>query len=201
VAVLTPDDHRAALASDDPAVRRRLASVGQPLPTVEIEIRDADGHPLPAGEKGEVYVRGEQVAGEYLGRNALTDDGWLPTNDAGWVDEHGYLYLDGRLDDVIVRGAENLSPGEIEAVLLDHPAVAEAAVVGIPDAEWGEAVAAAVVLRPGAVASEAALQQWVRDRLRSTRTPQVIQIRDELPYNETGKLLRRVIRDELSTPG
>ena len=149
IAVLTPDDHRESAASDDPAVRRRLGSVGRPLPSIELEIRGPEGDVLPAGERGEIYVRGEQVAGEYLGRSVLTDDGWFPTNDAGYVDEHGFLYLEGRLDDVIVRGAENLSPGEIEETLLAHPAVAEAAVVGVPDPEWGEAVAAAVVLAEG----------------------------------------------------
>jgi acyl-CoA synthetase (AMP-forming)/AMP-acid ligase II len=197
IAVLTPDDHREALSSEAPEVRRRLTSVGRPLPTIELEIRDANGRPVPQGEKGEIHVRGEQVSGEYLGRSVLTDDGWFPTRDAGWLDDEGFLFLDGRLDDVIVRGAENLSPGEIEEVLVSHPAVAEAAVVGIPDAEWGEAVAAAVVLAPGADATTTELQDWVRERLRSTKTPQVIQVREEMPYNETGKLLRRVIRDEL----
>jgi len=200
VSVLTPEDHREAVASDDPAVRRRLASVGRPLPSVEVEIRDADGNVLPPEERGEIYVRGEQVAGEYLGRSLLTDDGWFPTNDAGFLDADGFLYLDGRLDDVIVRGAENLSPGEIEDTLVAHPAVADAAVVGIPDPEWGEAVAAAVVLRPEAEVGEGELKDWVREHLRSTKTPQVIQIRDEMPYNETGKLLRRVIREELAAP-
>ena len=198
VSVLTPDDHREAIASEDPIVRARLGSVGRPLPTVELEIRGPDGQLLPIGERGEVYVRGEQVAGEYLGRSVLTDDGWFPTNDAGHLDEHGFLHLDGRLDDVIVRGAENLSPGEIEDVLASHPAVAEAAVVGVPDREWGEAVAAAVVLEEGATATDDELRAWVRDRLRSTRTPTVIQFRSELPYNETGKLLRRVLRSELA---
>ena len=94
-------------------------------------------------------MRGEQVAGEYVGNNVLTEDGWFRTRDAGWFDEHGFFYVDGRLDDVIVRGAENISPGEIEEVLMAHTAVAEAAVIGIPDAEWGEAVAAVVVLHPG----------------------------------------------------
>jgi len=200
VAVLTPDDHREALDSPDPSVRRRLASVGQPLPTLELEIRGPDGRLLGAGERGEIYVRGEQVAGEYLGRSVLTDDGWFPTNDAGYLDEHGFLFLEGRLDDVIVRGAENLSPGEIEDTLLSHPSVAEAAVVGVPDAEWGEAVAAAVVLEEGSEVSEHELQQWVRERLRSTKTPDHIQFRAEMPYNETGKLLRRVLREELA-PG
>lgn len=198
VSVLTPSDHREAVASDDPVVRGRLGSVGRPLPTVEVDIRDPDGLPVPPGERGEVWVRGEQVAGEYLGRSVLTEDGWFCTRDAGWIDAEGFLYLDGRLDDVIVRGGENLSPGEIEDTLAGHPAVAEAAVVGIPDPEWGEAVAAAVVLEPGASVTAEELQQWVRERLRSTKAPQVIQFREEMPYNETGKLLRRVIRQELS---
>jgi acyl-CoA synthetase (AMP-forming)/AMP-acid ligase II len=198
IAVLTPEDHREAVASTDPQVRARLGSVGRPLPTVEVEIRDPDGRPVPTGETGEVWVRGEQVAGEYLGGSALTEEGWFRTRDAGRLDAAGFLYLDGRLDDVIVRGGENLSPGEIEDTLVAHPAVAEAAVVGIPDPEWGEAVAAAVVLVPGAAVTAEELQAWVRDRLRSTRAPSVIQFRPELPFNETGKLLRRVIREELA---
>jgi len=102
---------------------------------------------------------------------------------------------------VIVRGGENLSPGEIEDALLAHPAVRDAGVVGLPDEEWGETVAAAVVLRAGGGASVAELQDWVRARLRSSRTPAVIEFRAELPYNETGKLLRRVLRTELGQEG
>jgi acyl-coenzyme A synthetase/AMP-(fatty) acid ligase len=128
----------------------------------------------------------------------LTADGWFPTNDGGWLDEGGFLFVEGRLDDVIVRGAENLSPGEIEDTLLTHPAVAEAGVVGIPDDEWGETVAAAVVLKPGSAATAEELQDWVRTRLRSSRAPTVVDFRPELPYNETGKLLRRVLRAELA---
>ena len=153
---------------------------------------------MPPGEKGEIWVRGEQVAGEYVGRSVLTEDGWFPTRDAGWFDADGFLYVDGRLDDVIVRGSENLSPGEIEDVLMLHPAVAEAAVIGVPDAEWGEAVAAVVVLHGGQAADAPELQAWVRERLRSTKMPGLIDFRDELPYSPTGKLLRRVLRDELS---
>ena len=200
IATLGPQDHRAAFESDDPAVRARLGSVGRPLPSLELEIRDPDGRPVPIGERGEIFVRGEQVSGEYLGRSALTADGWFPTNDGGRLDDGGFLFVEGRLDDVIVRGAENLSPGEIEDTLITHPAVAEAGVVGIPDDEWGETVAAAVVLQPGAEATVAELQDWVRARLRSSRTPTVIRVRTELPYNETGKLLRRVLRTELTEP-
>ena len=198
IAVLGPDDHRAAAAGDDPEVRRRLTSVGQALPSVEIEIRDEDGAKLGPGQRGEIYVRGEQVSGEYLGRGSnVLSDGFFPTRDAGSMDAEGYLFVEGRADDVIVRGGENMSPGEIEDVLLEHPAVADAGVVGVPDEEWGEAVAAAVVLHAGRDASEADLQSWVRERLRSSRTPQRIEFRPELPYNETGKLLRRVLRAEL----
>jgi acyl-CoA synthetase (AMP-forming)/AMP-acid ligase II len=198
VAILGPREHRAAWASSDPTLRARLRSVGVPVPSVEVEIRSADGAVAPVGERGEVYVRGEQVAGEYLGRSLLTEDGWFPTRDAGYFDEGGFLYLDGRLDDVIVRGGENLSPGEIEDALIDHEAVAAACVVGVPDTQWGEVVAAVVVLVADAQASEGQLQSWVRARLRSTKTPEFIDFRAELPYNETGKLLRRVLRDELA---
>jgi acyl-CoA synthetase (AMP-forming)/AMP-acid ligase II len=198
VAVLGPEEHRVAFVSDDPEVRARLGSVGRPLPTLELEIRGPDGDVLPAGETGEIYVRGDQIAGEYHGRSALDADGWFPTNDGGHLDSAGFLFVEGRLDDVIVRGGENMSPGEIEDVLLQHPAVAEAAVVGVPDNEWGEVVAAAVVLEPGMTAGEPELQAWVRDRLRSSRMPTVVEIRDALPYNETGKLLRRVLKEDLA---
>jgi fatty-acyl-CoA synthase len=198
IAVLGPEDHREAAASEDPAVRRRLGSVGRPLPSVEIEIRDGNGRQVPTGSQGEIYVRGEQVSGEYLSHRALDDDGWFPTRDRGLLDEDGFLYVDGRADDVIVRGAENLSPGEIEDVLLQHDAVAEAAVVGLPDNEWGECVVAAVVLREGAEATEAELQGWVRGQLRSSKTPTQVRFLQSLPHNETGKLLRRVLRERLA---
>ena len=158
ISLLTPEDHREAFASADRSVRRRLGSVGRPLESVEVEIRDAEGKAVPLGHRGEVWVRGEQVAGEYLDATVLTPNGWFRTRDAGYLDDAGYLYLDGRLDDVIVRGAENISPCEIEDVLLSHPAVAEAAVVGVPDSEWGEAVAAVIVLADGVDVSAAELQ-------------------------------------------
>ena len=142
----------------------------------------------------------------------VSADGWLATNDGGWLDQEGFLFVEGRLDDVIVRGGENLSPGEIEEVLLLHPAVADAAVIGVPDEEWGEAVAA--VDRAGRAGhagetavdeaaldavDEAALRAWVAERLRSTRAPERIEFRPELPYSETGKLLRRVLKAEFGS--
>jgi long-chain acyl-CoA synthetase len=199
IAVLGPDDHRAAAASSDPAVQQRLTSVGKPTAAVEIEIRDEAGTKLAAGQPGLVFVRGGQVSGEYLAQgSALDGDGWFSTRDRGYVDADGFLFLEGRADDVIVRGGENISPGEIEDVLVGHPAVADAAVVAVPDEQWGEGVGAAVVLKPGAKASIAELQELVRKQLRSSRVPQTIVFRDALPYNETGKVLRRVIRQEFT---
>jgi acyl-CoA synthetase (AMP-forming)/AMP-acid ligase II len=197
IAVLDPADHRRFAASDDPAARRRLGSVGRPVPSVQIEIRDPDGTPVAPSVSGEIFVRGEQVAGEYLDGTRLEDGGWFATRDAGYLDTYGYLFLDGRLDDVIVRGGENLSPGEIEDVLLAHPDVREVAVVGLPDPEWGEQVVAAVVPAAGATADAPALQRWVRERLRSSRTPSRVEFVPALPYTDTGKVLRRVLRDQL----
>ena len=195
ITLLGPEDHRQAVTSPDPAARRRLGSVGVPLPSVEIEIRDDAGHSLGADEPGEIYVRGPQVSGEYLERNALTEDGWFPTRDAGHLDVDGYLYLSGRADDVIVRGAENISPSEIEDVLLSHDAVADAAAVAIPSEEWGETVGAAVVLKPNREVTIHELQHLVKSELRSSRVPEVIRFQEELPYTETGKLLRRVLKE------
>jgi len=197
IAVLGPDDHREAMSSSDEAVRKRLGSVGRPLPTLEVEIRGPEGELLSAGQSGEIYVRGEQVSGEYLHKKAVQDDGWFATNDGGWMDDDGYLYVEGRLDDVIVRGGENISPGEIEDVLREHPQVADVAVLGLPDNEWGELVAAAVVTKDGDPSGDE-LAGWVKARLRSTKTPEVWEFREALPYNETGKLLRRQLKVEMT---
>jgi acyl-CoA synthetase (AMP-forming)/AMP-acid ligase II len=195
IALLGPEDHRTAHASKDPVVHARLGSVGQPLPTVEIEIRDEEGNKLAAGERGEIYVRGEQVSGEYKGRSALDKDGWFPTRDAGWLDAEGYLFLAGRTDDVIVRGGENMSPGEIEDVLTAHPAIADAAAIGVPSVEWGEAVGIAIVAKPGqSLPNDDEIKALIKDRLRSSRVPERIVRLDALPYNEMGKLLRREVR-------
>src|SRR5258708_36258097 len=109
--------HRAAIGATDPDVQRRLGAVGRPLPSLEVEIRDPDGAVLPAGQSGEIYVRGEQVSGEYTHKKMLLDDGWFATNDGGWMDEEGYLFVEGRLDDVIVRGGGDSSPRESQGVL------------------------------------------------------------------------------------
>ena len=200
IAVLGPDDHRIALLSGDPVVRRRLGSVGQALPAVELEVRQPDGKCCPPGHSGEIHVRGDQIAGEYMGQNLLDADGWFATKDAGFLDEEGYLFIEGRLDDVIVRGGENISPGEVEDVLRAHPCVRDVAVLGLPDIQWGERVAA-VIVPQGHVPAIEELADWVKARLRSTKTPETWEFREELPYNETGKLLRRVLKAELAAVG
>jgi acyl-CoA synthetase (AMP-forming)/AMP-acid ligase II len=197
ISVLGPEDHRRAMSSADPTIRARLGSVGRPLPTIELEIRDPDDKPVSPGDAGEIWVRGEQVAGEYLGKPGFEGDGWFRTRDEGYL-RGGYLYLCGRLDDVIVRGGENMSPGEIEDAIASHPSVSDVAVVGMPDNEWGERVVACVVIRAGTTATDAELKEWVRGRLRSSKVPQQIELRETLPYNDTGKLLRRVLKAELA---
>jgi acyl-CoA synthetase (AMP-forming)/AMP-acid ligase II len=196
IAVLGPDDHRAALLGD-PVARARLGSAGLVLPGIHVEIRGPDG-PLPTGASGDIHVRGEQVSGEYRGAGSLLDDGgWFATRDRGWVDDDGYLFVEGRTDDTIIRGGENIAPAEIEDVLLDHPAVAEAAVVGIPDEHWGQDIAAAVVLRPGQTIAAEELRQWARTRLRGSKTPALVVIREALPQTSTGKVLRRELLADL----
>ena len=202
VALLGPDEHRAAVASDDPAVRRRLASAGRPMPGIEVSIRDEAGAEAPVGEAGDIWLRGEQVSGEYREQGSrLTDDGWFPTNDGGWLDDEGYLFVTGRIDDVIVKGGQNISPGEIEGVLLRHPAVADAAAIGLPDHEWGERIVVAVATHAGVEASAEELCARVRRELRSNRTPDHVEFVDDLPYGDTGKLLRRVLREQLAHLG
>jgi acyl-CoA synthetase (AMP-forming)/AMP-acid ligase II len=197
IAVLGPDDHREALSSDDPMIQRRLSSVGQVLPMVEIEIRDDHERVVEAGTSGLIYLRGEQVSGEYAGGSLLDSDGWFCTRDQGSIDEDGYLYIEGRVDDTIIRGGENIAPAEIEEVLLAQPGVAEACVVGLPDDVWGQRIVAVVVQQGGHILEPNDLQDAVRKVLRGSKTPEEIIIRDSLPHTETGKMLRRVVLSEL----
>lgn len=194
IAVLGPDDHRAALAATDPAVRDRLTSVGRPLPGVEIELRTPADEPCPPGQTGLVHVRGEQISGEYRGRSALDADGWFPTGDLGRLDADGYLYVEGRADDTIIRGGENIAPAEIEDILLGHPGVREAVVVGVPDEEWGQRIVAVLV----GTGEPEEIRLWAKSRLRTSKTPDTIVFRADLPRTGTGKLLRRTLIAEVA---
>ncbi|MEW1931405.1 class I adenylate-forming enzyme family protein [Rhodococcus sp. NPDC079359] len=201
IALLGPDDHRDALESDDPVVAARLGSIGRPVPGVEIEIRDAEDRVVAQGEQGELWVRGPQVSGEYMGSGSVLDsEGWFPTKDLAFQDRDGFLFVVGRNDDTIIRGGENIAPAEIEDVLVEHPLVRSVAVVGIPDDHWGQAIVATVVLEPGATSDQEQLREFVRAELRSSRTPDRIVFCTELPSTLTGKILRRnIIADILAS--
>lgn len=195
VSVLGPDEHREAIASSDEAVRARLSSAGRPVPGIEIEIRDEDGRLVLAGTSGRIWIRGEQVSTEYAGHGSSLDaEGWFDTRDHGRIDADGFLFVEGRIDDTIIRGAENIAPAEIEDVLLRHDDIADAVVVGVPDEEWGQRIEAVVVPRPGVALDEAALaalRQDVRAALRGSKTPDRIVCWPELPRTATGKIVRR----------
>jgi acyl-CoA synthetase (AMP-forming)/AMP-acid ligase II len=194
ISILGPREHRAAVASEDPAVRARLGSAGRPVPSIELEVRAETGMIAAPGEPGQIWVRGEQVSGEYAGQDSPLDErGFFPTRDQGRLDADGYLYVEGRIDDTIIRGAENIAPVEIEDVLLRHPDVLDAVVVGVPDEEWGQRIEAVVVPRAGTDLDTEALRATIRATLRGSKTPDRIVCWPELPRTPTGKLVRRDI--------
>ena len=197
IALLGPDDHAAAFAGD-PVAKVRLGSVGKVLPGIEVEVRDELDQPLPVGEPGLVFLRGEQISGEYDQGSVVDDQGWFPTKDRGWVDDEGYLFIEGRADDTIIRGGENIAPAEIEDVLVRHDLVVDSVVVGIPDDEWGQQIAAVVVLAEGASLTADELRDYCRIHLRGSKTPEIIEFRAELPRTPTGKLLRREVVADLT---
>jgi acyl-CoA synthetase (AMP-forming)/AMP-acid ligase II len=185
---------------------RRAGSVGPPLRGHEIRVLDPTGRPLGPGRTGEVVVRSQTLMQGYLGRPAETAaalrDGWLYTGDLGYLDAGGYLYLTDRKKEVIIRGGENISPREIEEVLHAHAEVAEAAVVGLPDAEYGEIVAAFVVPRPGARLAAEAVQAHCAKHLARFKVPAVVHLAPLLPRNSVGKLDRPALgRMAASRPG
>jgi acyl-CoA synthetase (AMP-forming)/AMP-acid ligase II len=194
VALLGPEEHRLALASNDPVVRRRLSSVGHPVPGVEVEVRDEDGRVLPPGGVGELWLRGAQVS-------SGQGSGWFATRDRAFLDDDGYLFIEGRLDDTIIRGGENIAPSEIEDVLRRHPGVADAAVVGVPDEQWGQQIVAVIVRRGDSDVDAEGLREWARAQLRGSRTPDQIRWTAELPYSPTGKLMRREVVTDGATTG
>lgn len=176
---------------------RRVYSVGRPIWGVEVQVWDTEGRVLPAGREhvGELVVRGVNVMRRYHGDPAATaaafTDGWLHTGDLGYVDEDGYFFIVDRTKDLIIRGGYNVYPREVENVLYGHPAVAQAAVVGVPDARLGQEVKAYVALRPGRHATEAELIDHVKERIASYKYPRSVEFRDTLPINAAGKIVKR----------
>jgi acyl-CoA synthetase (AMP-forming)/AMP-acid ligase II len=192
--ILGPDDHRISGTPAEVELKlKRLNSIGKPLPDVEIKVRDDDGKFLTHGEVGEIIIRTPRIMKGYAGRkdDSALPDGWRATGDLGWVDEDGYVFFAGRKDDMIIRGGENIAPAEIETVLMSHPAVDEAAVIGVPSVEWGQTIKGYVVLRPGEKASAKDIQEFCRTRLASFKRPEEIEFLDALPKNALGKILRK----------
>ena len=198
VTVLDPDDHRMEGTPDEiERKQRRLSSVGKAVGDVELRVVDEHGMPVEPGTVGEVEIRTFRTMSGYWGSNAgataktVEADGWLHTGDLGYLDEDGYLFLGGRQGDLIIRGGENISPEDVEAAVYEHPDVAEAGVVGVPDEEWGERVAVAVVPRSGVDLTADSLLEFCSERLPGYKRPELVLILDSLPRTSTGKLLRR----------
>jgi fatty-acyl-CoA synthase len=191
VTVLRREEH-------DPHDLGRLASCGRPVPWLEVALLDDDLGPVPLGVPGEICVRGPMVMKEYLNRQSETAEalrgGWLHTGDVARADEAGFLTIVDRKKDMIVSGGFNVYPSEVEAVLTSHPAVAQAAVIGVPDPKWGEAVTAIVVKRPGAVVEAPELRALVKDRKGSVYTPKQVEFVDALPVTGLGKIDKKALR-------
>jgi acyl-CoA synthetase (AMP-forming)/AMP-acid ligase II len=206
---LGPEDHRMdGTPGENEKKLLRLRSVGRPMDDVDLAILDAQGRRLPVGEEGEICVQSARVMKEYLKAADATaeavQDGWLHTGDVGKLDEDNYLFITGRVKDLIIRGGENISAGEIESVLDSHDAIAESAIIGVPDPEWGETVKAVVVLEPGINPSDelrTQLKAFSRQHLASYKTPAYIAfVPDELPRNPMGKVLKTDLRRDHGGP-
>ena len=192
---LSPNDHRRALAGES----RLFLAAGRPALGTEIQIVDELDRPLPPGQVGEIVARGPQVMRGYWNRPDETEwtlrGGWLHTGDAGTLDAQGYLYVRDRIKDLIVSGGEKISARAVEDVLTRHPLVAEAAVIGVPDALRGEVVKAIVVLRDGATLTTGELLRHCRAVLGNLRSPRSIEFAPTLPRTPSGKILKRALRD------
>ncbi|MDO8670974.1 MAG: long-chain fatty acid--CoA ligase [Dehalococcoidia bacterium] len=201
VTLLGPDDHRLEGTLEEIEAKiRRLASIGRPLGDVRVEILDDEGKPVPAGTVGEIAIGASRVMSGYWKREEDTAktlvDGWIRTRDMGWLDEDGYLFLAGRKSDMIIRGGENIAPEQIEGVLHVHPDIDEAAVIGLPDEEWGEKVICVVVARQGSNPSENEIIMFCKTRMASFKAPETVKFVEALPRNPMGKILKAALRDE-----
>jgi long-chain acyl-CoA synthetase len=191
IVYLPPEDH-------DIAGNVRMTGCGKPFPQVELRTVGSEGNELPPGKVGEILVRSPLVMSGYHNlaeaSAAAFDGDWYRTGDAGYLDEDGYLYLFDRVKDMIVSGAENIYPAEVETALHEHPEVRDCAVIGVPDPRWGEAVKAIVVRVPGSALDGAALIAFARARIAGYKVPKSVDFVDTLPRNPSGKILKKELR-------
>jgi acyl-CoA synthetase (AMP-forming)/AMP-acid ligase II len=203
IAALGPEDHiiEGTEEEQDKKLKRLTSSIGKPLSDVEVKIVCEEGSMLSPGEVGEILVKGPRVMTGYWGdeektSQVISPDGWLRTGDMGWIDDEGYIYLAGRGDDMIIRGGENISPEEVEDVLHSHHQVEEAAVIGIPDPEWGQEPRAIVSIKKGGDTTQEDIMEYCRSRLAGFKRPRSVIFVDSLPRNQLGKVLKKELREK-----
>jgi acyl-CoA synthetase (AMP-forming)/AMP-acid ligase II len=196
ISTLSKRDH---LVEGPDEVVKRLSSAGKPCTHVEVRIVDENGKEVQTGEVGEVIVRGYHIMKGYWNLPEATAevlrDGWVYTGDLGYFDSKGYIFLVDRKRDVIISGAFNIYPKEIEDVIVTHPKVKEVAVIGVPDEKWGEAVKAVVVPNKGAQVTEQEIIDYCRDHMASFKKPKTVDVVEDLPRNPYGKILKTVLRE------
>ena len=184
---------------------RKIGSIGIPFAGTEARLFDERDEEVPQGEVGEICIQGDHVMKGYFNKPEDTAQtlrgGWLHTGDMAYKDEDGYLFIVDRKKEMIIRGGENIYPKELEGIIYQHPQVMESAVVGVPDAIFGEEVMACLVLHPGEVLTEEAFKDWCRANMASYKVPKYVDIRTELPKNILGKVLKKELRSTLKSEG
>ena len=206
ITMLPPEDH--ILQGSEEEIQKklkRLTSIGKPLQDVEVRIVDDHGITVSQGSIGEIVAKGPRLMKGYWKQEEATAEalrgGWLYTGDLGYMDEDGYIFLSGRAKDFIKRGGEMVSPEEVEQVLHSHPSIDEAAIIGVPDVQWGEQVRAIIVPKEGEIIDEEDIVNYCRDRLASFKKPESVIVVRELPRNPLGKVLKTVLRERHGQPG
>ena len=205
ITMLPPEDHILEGSDEEIEVKlKRLTSIGKPLEDVEVRIVSDEGKQVELGETGEIVARGSRLMKGYWKQEQATAEalreGWLYTGDLGYFDEDGYIFLSGRAKDFIKRGGEMVSPEEVEQVLHSHPAIDEAAIIGVPDIDWGERVRAIVVAKSGERIDSSEVIEYCRSRLSSFKKPESVVVVDKLPRNPLGKVLKRILREDYNYP-
>ncbi|MHA6765283.1 acyl-CoA synthetase [Streptacidiphilus sp. PAMC 29251] len=198
ISTMAPADH---FHADGSLARERLTSAGRPAPLVTVAVMDGDGRLLPTGERGEIVVRGSLVMAGYYqdpeATAAASRHGWHHTGDIGYLDADNYLYIVDRAKDMIISGGFNVYPAEVEQAVLQHPAVQDCAVVGLPDDKWGERVTVVLQLHPGQGVTEAQLRAFVKERIGGVKAPKQVEVWPDLPRSRVGKVLKNEIKTQL----